>query len=198
MTKEHLAQEYAEKKLKAFSEGALQPYDVIADYFDFYDVKEAFEDGYTAGEQSSWRSVEELPEEYENMLVHCTDTDSEISDCIAYRKTVRGASLMSSTSTARYHIGCRYPPYPKQTPKDMTAEELTDFTIEQFNAIAEKKLTVQQTAKVLVSMVRIMTMQFPTDELKQRFLAEFADEILSLSPKNVSTLPDTNTEKRYI
>lgn len=76
----------------------------------------------------------------------------------------------------------------------MTAEELTDFTIEQFNAIAEKKLTVQQTAKVLVSMVRIMTMQFPTDELKQRFLAEFANEILSLSPKNVSTLPATNTE----
>lgn len=66
----------------------------------------------------------------------------------------------------------------------MKAEELTDFTIEQFNAIAEKKLTVQQTAKVLVSMVRIMTIQFPTDELKQRFLADFADEILSLSPKN--------------
>lgn len=33
----------------------------------------------------------------------------------------------------------------------MTPEELTDFTIEQFNAIAEKGLTVQQTAKVLIS-----------------------------------------------
>ncbi|WP_279065122.1 hypothetical protein [Muribaculum intestinale] len=66
----------------------------------------------------------------------------------------------------------------------MTSEELTDFTIEQFNAIAEKGLTVQQTAKVLVSMVRIMTLQFPTNELKQRFLAEFADEILNLSPLN--------------
>ena len=62
----------------------------------------------------------------------------------------------------------------------MTAEELTDFAIEQFNAIAEKKLTVQQTAKVLVSMVRIMAMQFPTDELKQRFLLEFANDILIL------------------
>lgn len=77
----------------------------------------------------------------------------------------------------------------------MTAEELTDFTIEQFNAIAQKKLTVQQNAKVFVSMVRIVTMQFPTDELKQRFLTEFADEILRLSPKNDSTLPETNTEK---
>ena len=64
----------------------------------------------------------------------------------------------------------------------MTPEELTDFTIEQFNAIAEKKLTLQQTAKVLVSMVRIMTLQFPTNELKQRFLAELANEILNLSP----------------
>ena len=41
----------------------------------------------------------------------------------------------------------------------MTPEELTDFTIEQFNAIVEKELTVQQTAKVLVSMVRIMALQ---------------------------------------
>ncbi len=64
----------------------------------------------------------------------------------------------------------------------MTTEELTDFTIEQFNAIAKKGLTVQQTAKVLVSMVRIMTLQFPTNELKQRFLAEFANEILNRSP----------------
>ena len=64
----------------------------------------------------------------------------------------------------------------------MTPEELTVSAIEQFNAIAEKGLTVQQTAKVLVSMVRIMTLQFPTNELKQRFLAEFADEILKLSP----------------
>lgn len=64
----------------------------------------------------------------------------------------------------------------------MTPEELTDFTIEQFNAIAGKGLTVQQTAKVLVSMVRIMTLQFPTNELKQRFLAEFANEVLNLSP----------------
>lgn len=66
----------------------------------------------------------------------------------------------------------------------MTPEELTDFTIEQFNAIAGKGLTVQQTAKVLVSMVRIMTLQFPTNELKHRFLAEFANEVLKLSPVN--------------
>lgn len=60
----------------------------------------------------------------------------------------------------------------------MTPEELTDFTIEQFNVIAGKGLTVQQTTKVLVSMVRIMTLQFPTNELKQRFLTGVANEIL--------------------
>ena len=64
----------------------------------------------------------------------------------------------------------------------MTPEELTDFTIEQFNAIAEKGLTVRQTAKVLFSMVRILALQFPTNELKQRFLVAFANEILNLSP----------------
>ena len=64
----------------------------------------------------------------------------------------------------------------------MTHEELIDFTIEQFNAMAEKGLTVKQTAKVLVLIVRIMALQFPTNELKQRFLAEFADEILNLPP----------------
>ena len=65
--------------------------------------------------------------------------------------------------------------------RNMTPEELTDFTIEQFNAIAKNGLSVRQTAKVLVSMVRIMTLQFPTNELKQRFLTEFANEILNLS-----------------
>ena len=64
----------------------------------------------------------------------------------------------------------------------MTPEELKEFTIEQFTAMAEKGLTVKQTAKVLVLMVRIMALQIPTNELKQIFLAEFAYEILKLSP----------------
>lgn len=58
-TKDQQAQEYAEKKLKAFSKGTANDYDKLADYFDFFDVKDAFEDGYTACEQSMWRSLEE-------------------------------------------------------------------------------------------------------------------------------------------
>lgn len=69
-TKDQQAQEYAEKKLKAFSEGTLQPYDDVADYFDFYDVTEAYTDGYTACEQSMWRSVdEELPSNDDKVFV---------------------------------------------------------------------------------------------------------------------------------
>ena len=63
-TKDQQAQEYAEKKLKAFSKGTANDYDKIADYFDFFDVKDAFEDGYTACEQSVWRSVEEAMTDY--------------------------------------------------------------------------------------------------------------------------------------
>ena len=72
-TKSQQAQEYAEKKLKAFSEGTANDYDKLADYFDFFDVKDAFEDGYTACEQSMWRSVEdELPI---GKLILCRDAD---------------------------------------------------------------------------------------------------------------------------
>lgn len=86
-TKDQQAQEYAEKKLKAFSEGALQPNDVIADYFDFYDVRDAFEDGYTACEQSMWRSVEEeLPEDDRLVFAHFSDVDPELCYATAYYK----------------------------------------------------------------------------------------------------------------
>ena len=69
-TKEQQAQEYAEKKLKAFCKGTANDYDKLADYFDFFDVKDAFEDGYTACEQQMWHSVEEeLPALGENQCV---------------------------------------------------------------------------------------------------------------------------------
>lgn len=85
-TKNQQAQEYAEKKLKAFSEGAFQPNDVIADYFDFYDVRDAFEDGYTAHEQSMWHDAEkELPEGMVSVLVRCSGTDPDLGYCMACR-----------------------------------------------------------------------------------------------------------------
>lgn len=50
-----------------------------------------FERGFIAGQSFSlthqWRSVEEeLPEDMINVLVHCSDSDPDISDCIAYLK----------------------------------------------------------------------------------------------------------------
>lgn len=41
----------------------------VAMLFDGYDIEQAFEDGYTACEQSMWRSVEEeLPEEFQTVI----------------------------------------------------------------------------------------------------------------------------------
>lgn len=53
-TKDQQAQEYAEKKVQTLDKAVLRP---------FTDIKQAYLDGYTACEQSMWRSVEEeLPE----------------------------------------------------------------------------------------------------------------------------------------
>ncbi len=70
-TKEEKAQEYAEKKLRTtYPNMTLSRIDKAVDLFDTYDIQQAFEDGYTACEQSMWRSVEEeLPEENELVLV---------------------------------------------------------------------------------------------------------------------------------
>ena len=66
LTEDQQAQEYAEKRLQG-----RYPAHIIATthtfkkspMFDTYDIQQAFEDGYTACEQSMWRSVEdELPE----------------------------------------------------------------------------------------------------------------------------------------
>lgn len=70
----------------------------------------------------------------------------------------------------------------------MNPEQLADFAIAQYDAMAHKKLTVQQSAKVLISQVRFLIMQFPTDELKERFLAEFADQVLNLLPKKQTAM----------
>lgn len=52
-TKDQQAQQYAEKKVQTLDKAVLRP---------FTDIKQAYTDGYTACEQSQWRSVEdELP-----------------------------------------------------------------------------------------------------------------------------------------
>lgn len=70
-TKEQQAQEYAEKKLRTtFPNMTLSRLDKAVDLFDTYDIQKAYSDGYTAGEQSMWRSVEdELPEEGEHIII---------------------------------------------------------------------------------------------------------------------------------
>lgn len=71
-TKDQQAQEYAEKKVEEcvhvgnFSQSARRR----IQKFDSYDIEQAFEDGYTACEQSTWRSVEEeLPEMEDRVLI---------------------------------------------------------------------------------------------------------------------------------
>lgn len=65
-TKSQQAQEYAEKKVQTLDKAVLRP---------FTDIKQAYLDGYTACEQSMWRSVEdELPEE-ERLVLAAFKTD---------------------------------------------------------------------------------------------------------------------------
>lgn len=68
-TKSQQAQEYAEKKLRTeYPDSAFTQIDKTVPLFDAYDIQQAYSDGYTACEQSQWRSVEdELPED--NILV---------------------------------------------------------------------------------------------------------------------------------
>ena len=60
-TKDQQAQEYAEKRVKAQLPNSTyrMEYNKRVQTFDGYDIEQAFEDGYTACEQSMWRSVEE-------------------------------------------------------------------------------------------------------------------------------------------
>lgn len=69
-TKDQQAQEYAEKRLRTtYPNMTLSSLDKAVDLFDTYDIQQAYSDGYTAAEQSQWRSVEEkLPEEYVDVI----------------------------------------------------------------------------------------------------------------------------------
>lgn len=82
-TKEQQAQEYAEKKI-----------DYPCPDYGWYDsdhkqmqeyLAQVWLDGYTACEQSMWRSVEEeLPEDDRLVLAHFSDVDPELSYATAY------------------------------------------------------------------------------------------------------------------
>ena len=68
-TKDQQAQEYvlnrqtARHNAKTEEEATMADFDKTRKVWDAYDMEQAFEDGYTACEQSMWRSVEEeLPE----------------------------------------------------------------------------------------------------------------------------------------
>lgn len=75
LTKEQLSDEYvyqrqtARHQAKSDDEASMSDFDNTRIAWDSYDMMQAFEDGYTAHEQSQWRSVDdELPEE-ENQSV---------------------------------------------------------------------------------------------------------------------------------
>lgn len=75
-TKDQQAQEYvlnrqaARHNAKPEEEATMADFDKTRKAWDAYDMEQAFEDGYTACEQSMWRSVEEeLPEDGETVLL---------------------------------------------------------------------------------------------------------------------------------
>lgn len=72
-TKSQQAQEYAEKKLLTeYPDSAFTQIDKTVPLFDAYDIQQAYSDGYTACEQSMWRSVEEKPQKNGDYLI-CTE-----------------------------------------------------------------------------------------------------------------------------
>lgn len=91
-TRDQQAQEYAEKKLRTtFPNMTLSRIDKVVDLFDTYDIQQAYSDGYTAAEQSMWRSVEEeLPEDGQNIVFY-------------YRKnSILGGGLERDMATVKY------------------------------------------------------------------------------------------------
>lgn len=79
-TKDQQAQEYAKQIQKGFIHHRL-----VTEELAFEDIEAAWLDGYTACEQSMWRSVEEeLPEDDRLVLAHFSDVDSELSYATAY------------------------------------------------------------------------------------------------------------------
>ena len=75
-TKDQQAQEYAEKRVKAQLPNSTyrMEYNKRVQTFDSYDIEQAYKDGYTACEQSMWRSVEE-EEPPIGKLILCRDTN---------------------------------------------------------------------------------------------------------------------------
>lgn len=75
-TKDQQAQEYvlnrqtARHNAKTEEEATMADFDKTRKVWDAYDMEQAFEDGYTAAEQSMWRSVEEeLPSNDDKVFV---------------------------------------------------------------------------------------------------------------------------------
>lgn len=75
-TKDQQAQEYvlnrqtARHNAKTKEEATMADFDKTRKVWDAYDMEQAFEDGYTASEQSMWRSVEEeLPSNDDKVFV---------------------------------------------------------------------------------------------------------------------------------
>lgn len=86
-TKDQQAQEYvlnrqtARHNAKTEEEATMADFDKTRKVWDAYDMEQAFEDGYTAAEQSMWRSVEEeLPSNDDNVLVYVPTTEFRIGD----------------------------------------------------------------------------------------------------------------------
>lgn len=84
-TKDQQAQEYvlnrqtARHNAKTEEEATMADFDKTRKVWDAYDMEQAFEDGYTAAEQSMWRSVEEeLPSNDDNVLVYVPTTEFRI------------------------------------------------------------------------------------------------------------------------
>lgn len=76
LTKEQLSDEYvyqrqtARHQAKSEDEASMSDFDNTRPAWNSYDMKQAFEDGYTAHEQSQWRSVDdELPEDREHIII---------------------------------------------------------------------------------------------------------------------------------
>lgn len=101
MTTEEKAKAYAENTLVRTISRHAHPLDHLAPYFDSKDVQQAYLAGATEALASQWVSVEEeLPEDMVNVLVHCSDADPELSDCIAYLKNMVWCFLDD------FYIGC--------------------------------------------------------------------------------------------
>lgn len=81
-TKDQQAQEYvlnrqtARHNAKTDEDATMRDFDKTVKAWDSYDMEQAFEDGYTACEQSMWRSVEEELPEFGQKVIHRAECES--------------------------------------------------------------------------------------------------------------------------